>query len=117
MEIGPIGNQNLIFWPLAYDFHEAIGLLLSYWSGKKIAGGGSASITTNSKRLQIRIVSLELIKQKDSIVLVEASSGASLMHQMAIGSYWQLPMVHGASEMAAFVTKHGLHKLVVMPLD
>jgi len=34
------------------DLQEAIGLLLSYWSGKQMAGGGSASITTNSTRLQ-----------------------------------------------------------------
>jgi len=33
----------------------------------------------------------------------------------AASGYWQLPMEPGASEMAAFVTKHGLYKPVVMP--
>jgi len=49
-------------------------------SGKKMAG--SALITTNSTRLQRRIVT------QDSTVLVESSSGAS--------GYWQMPMAPGA---------------------
>jgi len=69
---------------------------------KKMACGGSALIAMNSTRLQ-RIVTLLVMQMKDSMVFVSTSGN------------WQLPMVPGASEMAAFMTKHGLYKLVVMP--
>jgi len=72
-----------------------------------MAGGGFASITTNSKR--------------DSSPMSNANKGLNGLGGSKFRSkfdtargYWQLPMAPGASEMAAFLTKCGLYKLVIM---
>jgi len=50
----------------SFDLHKAIGLLLSYWSGKKMADGGSALITANST--------------KDTWTATAFGQGSSCMH-------------------------------------
>jgi len=83
-------------------FRKQLGCSCPNDQEKKMAGGGSASITANSTKKG----SYSMSNANKGLI----SLGGSKFRRKfdAASGYWHLPMVPGASEMAAFVAKCGL---------